>query len=197
MTNDLPYGLIACGGRSTRMGTDKSMIDYHGKPVCYYLYDELSNICEKVFLSVNKYQVETVEDGYKFIMDNVKYSGHGPVSGLLSTITQFPLKSILFIGCDYPMLRAEDVKELLNSNEAGIDAVCFHSSSDDVDEPLLALYNPSSFSSIISSFKNEIYSLRIILSTLKVKRIFVNDNSIRSIDTPEQREEYRLQFANE
>ena len=45
-----------CGGKSSRMGTDKSRIIYHEKEQQYHVYEMLQLICEDVFISCNKEQ---------------------------------------------------------------------------------------------------------------------------------------------
>jgi nucleoside-triphosphatase THEP1 len=49
-------GLVLCGGQSVRMGSDKAFLEYHGKPQCYHLYDELQTIYNNVFISCNESQ---------------------------------------------------------------------------------------------------------------------------------------------
>ena len=67
------YGLVLCGGKSTRMGTDKSMLQYHSKPQRYYVYDLLFPLCEKVFISCNEQQSSTIEVGYDYIQDDIAF----------------------------------------------------------------------------------------------------------------------------
>ena len=42
------YGLVLAGGKSTRMGHDKSIITWHGIEQHYYMADMLKNICKKI-----------------------------------------------------------------------------------------------------------------------------------------------------
>lgn len=51
-SNDKIYGLVLAGGKSNRMGKDKSRLHYHGQPHALFLYKLLSKFCEKTFLSV-------------------------------------------------------------------------------------------------------------------------------------------------
>ena len=53
--NDI-MGLVLAGGRSQRMGMDKGMLQYHGKPQREYLYEQLEPICSRVFLSIRPEQ---------------------------------------------------------------------------------------------------------------------------------------------
>ena len=49
-------GLVLIGGRSTRMGQDKSQLVYHEKPQREYLTDLLRPYCDTVYWSMNAKQ---------------------------------------------------------------------------------------------------------------------------------------------
>ena len=61
MNKNALYGLIMCGGKSSRMGTDKSRIVYQQKEQQYHVYQMLQTFCEKVFISCNAEQGKTIE----------------------------------------------------------------------------------------------------------------------------------------
>src|SRR6478735_6633462 len=100
------YGLVICGGQSTRMGTDKSLLDYYGKAQRYYVHEMLQPFCEKVFLSCNEQQAATITGNYETIADAPAYSDIGPMAGLLSAFGQYPDKAFLVVACDYPFFTA-------------------------------------------------------------------------------------------
>ena len=47
------HGLVVCGGQSTRMGMDKSQLQYHGVPQREWLYELLQPLCEDVYISLS------------------------------------------------------------------------------------------------------------------------------------------------
>src|SRR3546814_822414 len=96
----LLYGLVLVGGKSSRMGHDKSIISYHGIPQREYLYNLLSEICDAVFLSLRADQ--HIGDGLKFILDGNQYKG--PYNGLMSAHHQFPHVAWLALACDLPLM---------------------------------------------------------------------------------------------
>lgn len=72
------------------------------------------------------------------IIDSEKYSGHGPVSGLLSCKEKFKGRAILYIGCDYPLLLPEDILKLVSDTTS---TCAFYI---DQYEPILAFYSVES-----------------------------------------------------
>ena len=53
------YGLVLSGGRSTRMGKDKGLINYHGIPQRDYIYNLLNEVCDETYMSIRKDQVDS------------------------------------------------------------------------------------------------------------------------------------------
>lgn len=131
-------GIIACGGLSTRMRTDKSLLTYYDQPQRYHLYDQLSTLCGNVFLSLNKSQSELLYSS-QAVFDADHYSNFGPAGGLLTIYEKHPSDYYLFIGCDYPALTPGHLKFLIENISEEKDAVCYGEKL--FPEPLLAIYS--------------------------------------------------------
>ncbi len=179
------YGLVLCGGRSSRMGTDKSMLLYYDKPQRYNLYDMLQPFCEKVFISCNTKQAKNMEAGYAFLPDDPSYANMGPMAALLTAFTRFPQKNMLLIGCDYPFLMAVHLRRF-SAYCNGERAVSFYNEQAAVYEPLLAWYPHEVFDAIKKKQEAGEYSLQHFLkSSGAVKFRPGNTKSMTSIDTYE------------
>jgi len=182
------YGLVACGGSSSRMGTDKSMLIYDRKPQRYHMYEMLQPFCEKVFISCREEQAGTVEDGYNILTDHPAYNEIGPMAALLSAFTAFPKKNMLLIGCDYPFLTANDLKQFSAYCNDEVHAVAFYNDKGNVYEPLLAWYDHNSFSALKEMYDTKQYSLQHFLRTVEAIKFYPgNEKSIISVDTPGRR----------
>src|SRR5947208_7997800 len=123
------YGLVACGGRSSRMGFDKSSIIYHKIAQRYHVYEMLQPYCERIFISCNSEHSASILPGHHFIVDSEKAQHCGPMAALVSAFEQFPEASFLLVGCDYPFLQSEDIKRLVAVRQSDRPAVCYFSSS--------------------------------------------------------------------
>lgn len=178
------YGLVMCGGKSSRMGTDKSMLQYYDKPQRYHVYDMLLPFCEKVFISCNKQQANSIETGYDHIQDNKSFGNVGPMAALLTAFTQYPKKNLLLVGCDYPFLKQGELK--LFSTHCKNEPAAFYNEADDVYEPMLAWYPYSYFDKLKIMFTENQFSLQHFLKDSNTtKYLPVNTNTIKSIDTNE------------
>lgn len=134
------YGLVLVGGKSTRMGHDKSIINYHGIAQREYLYDLLSSVCDEVFLSLRSTQIQELKRGLKFIVDQDQYKG--PYNGLLSAHHQFPKVAWLVLACDMPLLDLEGIKQLVAHRDRSKVATAFALKENPLPEPLAAIWEP-------------------------------------------------------
>ncbi|MFT3912045.1 MAG: molybdenum cofactor guanylyltransferase [Ferruginibacter sp.] len=181
------YGLIVCGGKSSRMGTDKSMLVYYDIPHCHHLYEMLEPFCEKVFISCNHEQEKNIDKRYATITDLPAFNNTGPMASLLSAFTEFKNKDFLVIGCDYPFLNSIDIGNFLSSFKSTDLAAAFYNSPAALYEPLLAYYNKTSSALLFEMYNNKEYSLQHFLKKNNAIKFFPsNIESIKSIDTKEE-----------
>lgn len=186
------FGLVTCGGKSCRMGTDKSRLCYFDKPQCYHVYELLSPLCEKVYISCNEQQAEWIDPQYETIIDLDYYSDLGPMSGLLTALTGFPHNNFLMAGCDYPFLQQADLAELLLLNKHE-NSAAFYNEDADIYEPVLAYYSHHVKKDLMEMFKAGNYSLRDFLKTSNAARFYPKDKgSVRSIDTMKEFTETKM-----
>ncbi len=180
-------GLVACGGKSTRMEQDKSLLNYHGMQQRYYCYALLSLVCDEVYLSCSKKQSESIADNYRFIADAEEFYDTGPMAALLSASKTYPHASFLLLGCDYPLITVEDIQQLFNNRNMNHAASCIYNFESGLYEPLIGLYENKSMPLLYTHFQNKNYSLQHFLSdTNAFKLAPKNPEHIVSVDTPEQ-----------
>lgn len=178
------YALVLCGGKSDRMGTDKSMLQYYDKPQRYHVYDMLQALCEKVFISCSSEQSKHAEGGYHYITDDAAFSNIGPMAALLTAFSTFPGKHILMIGCDYPLLNRTEL-ETFSKHCKSIPA-SFYNQQAAVYESMLAWYPYTCAGELIQLFNRQQYSLQHLLkNNHAVQYLPANTRCIQSVDTME------------
>lgn len=191
------YGLVVCGGKSTRMGTDKSMINYHGQPQRYHVYDMLSTICDKVFISCNMEQAGTIPDKYAAIVDEEPYLNIGPMAALLSAFHHHPEASFLVVGCDYPLLISSHLQHLLKASLKTNNTTASYNILNNNYEPLITVYQNNIKSYLEIEFKQNEYSIRKILEDINANIVIPDKQMyILSIDNPQDRDNVMAQLHN-
>jgi len=134
------YGLILCGGKSTRMGTDKGLISYRDKPQRHYMYDLVRPYCDTVYYSAREDQLPSFGDSTEVIVDRNQYSG--PFNGILSAHARYPHAAWLVLACDLPLLTKDGMAYIVNKRNINRIATCYSSKGLASIEPLMAIWEP-------------------------------------------------------
>ena len=182
-------GLVVCGGQSTRMGMEKYLLDYHGLPQYKYVYNLLKNIDIQAFISCNSSQKAAIPAIYHTIVDTPPYLNIGPMAALLSAHAAYPDASFVVVGCDYPFMDDQGIEQLKSARDVYVSACAFYNEDHNMFEPLLAIYEPAIFPTMVKQYQEGNYSLQKLLKSLNaVKVIPYNKMIIKSIDTTDQYE---------
>ena len=146
------YGLVLSGGKSTRMGTDKGLIEYHGVPQREYLYNLLSQVCEDTFISLREDQEAELPVAMKTIVDLNEFKG--PYNGLLSAHKKYPDVAWLVLACDLPLMDLDALKELISQRDSVKVATAFALKENPLPEPLCAIWEPQALQQSIEYLKS-------------------------------------------
>jgi molybdenum cofactor guanylyltransferase len=132
------------------MGKDKAALEYHGKPQLTWAFELLGQVCERTFVSVRADQRgESLRAGFPQIVDAVgTQSGVGPLAGINAALTAHPNSAWLVLACDLPFLSRGILDYLISNRDASRIATAYRSAHDRLPEPLCAIWEPSSLSSI-------------------------------------------------
>ena len=103
-TKNLPMlkGLVLAGGKSERMGRDKSKLEYYGIPQRVHLANLLSKQVDQVYISGRADQEEELQGSCPVLAD--KFIGLGPYGAILTAFMTDPDAAWLVIACDLPSL---------------------------------------------------------------------------------------------
>lgn len=180
------FGLVLTGGFSKRMGKEKALLDFHGKPQFIYLFDLLKAICEKVFLSCRAEQSAQFGDQYPMIFD--LHDSIGPMNGLLSFFEKYPTKACLVLACDMPFVDEKAIRFLIENRQPGKLATAFKNKKD-FPEPLIAIWEPKSLKILKAAFRKNLYSLRDLLRENDCRLLLtIDDKTLLNINQPEDLE---------
>jgi len=135
--------LLLIGGKSTRMGTDKSDLifrdDLTQKQRGMQL---LTSICDEVFISVRD-EASAAKESTPTIID--AFGPIGPLGAIASAQQSDPSATWLILACDLPLLEEEHLQTLIKNRDTGKDATYFVSATDpSFPEPLCTIWEASS-----------------------------------------------------
>ena len=141
-------GLVLAGGKSLRMGYDKSSIEWHGKEQRYYMADLLKQFCGEIFISCRADQQNEVDSYYKTLPDT--FVDLGPYGAILSVFREKPDAAWLVVACDLPLLDIETLQYLVAHRNPSAVATTFESPFDGLPEPLITIWEPKAYPVLLS-----------------------------------------------
>ena len=106
-------GIILCGGKCSRMQTNKALLKLGDKTVIEIVTAKLKSIFNEVLISAND------SKQYDFLNLPVVYDifiGKGPLAGIHSALKYSSTKKNFIISCDIPLISIELIKYLINLN---------------------------------------------------------------------------------
>jgi molybdopterin-guanine dinucleotide biosynthesis protein A len=156
-------GILLCGGKSSRMGSDKGMVNYKGRPLILYGFEVLKSSTSKIYLSSNTNRYQFLE--CEIVPDEIH--GIGPVGGIYSCLKQSSTDLNLVLSCDTPRVTSSFLSFLIQSYENGFDVIL--PSHNGNIEPLVALYHKNLLPHLEREINTGNYALSSILN--KVERV--------------------------
>ncbi|PCJ97114.1 MAG: molybdenum cofactor guanylyltransferase [Flavobacteriaceae bacterium] len=189
------YGLVLSGGKSTRMGEDKGEIKYHGIPQREHLYQLLSKICDKTFISIRDEQKGLVPESMNCIVDLNEH--RGPYNGILSAHKTHPNVAWLVLACDVPLLDLNALKQLVSGRIANKVATAFATKESELPEPLVAIWEPQGLQQSIVHLQNGTSSCpRKFLINSDIALLYPeNDDVLINANSKEEYEQVVLKLA--
>jgi len=183
-------GLVLAGGKSLRMGYDKSSIEWHGKEQRYYMADLLKQYCDEVFISCRADQQNEVDSHYKTLPDT--FVDLGPYGAILSAFREKPDAAWLVVACDLPLLDAEILQDLVAYRNPSAVATTFESPFDGLPEPLITIWEPKAYPVLLSFLSQGYTCPRKALRNNDVHIIKAeNADALRNVNTPEELEKVK------
>lgn len=134
----IPYAAsaaILAGGRSRRMGQDKSLLAIGGKPAIAHIAEQLRPLFAELLVSSNDPGRHAFL-GLPLVADGE--SGQGPLQGILSCLEAARHDRLFVTACDIPDLPLDFIRSMLELAEDN--DVVMPEDTDGRFEPLFAVY---------------------------------------------------------
>ena len=193
---------ILAGGKSSRMGTDKALLEYDGKHFIEKIAGELSWFDERIIARGSNSGLNSqLEREWTVIPD--RYPGHGPIGGLHAALSDCASDALFVVTCDMPLIESGLVRELCNCmQETDLEAervdaydVVISIGMDGKIHPLCGVYRKS----VVPVLEEQIVSGRNrvmeALKKLRVKYVTIDSpdqaQQLANINTPQDYEAMR------
>jgi len=178
-------GIILAGGKSSRMGTDKSLLVWKDKTLIEHAIDTLKPLCSKVIISSNK-QVYNFT-GCEIWPDELPQQA--PMIGIYSCLKRSETSINIILSCDMPFLGADLLQHLVGSYGNQPILVPIH--DDGLIEPLCGVYRKTIIPHLEKYIQNNNLSLNKFIQEyarqfLKIGKElpFYRSNMFANINTP-------------
>lgn len=183
--------LVLAGGKSSRMGTDKSQLKYRQQDTEVERMVKLCQSCGlETFLSVaDSEQVpETSAQGH--FAD--RFLGLGPVGAISTAFLNEPDTAWLVLPCDLPLLEADTLQALIAERDVRKVATAAKAKDKPFPEPLVTIYEPRAYPRLLEFLSIGYACPRKMLINSDVALLELTDATpLTNANTPEEREAVR------
>jgi formate dehydrogenase accessory protein FdhD len=172
-------GAVLAGGRSVRMGVDKTLLSVDGEPLVARVAVVVDSVCDETIVVTNRPDAlggAGLPGRVTVLADEVAYQG--PLGGLTTALGAARNDWVLAVAADMPHLEPGVVRALWDSRDGGDVVVPI---TDKGPEPLLALYRVEA---CLPAARNvlETGRRRLVALFSAVKVVEVPIESLREVD---------------
>jgi molybdopterin-guanine dinucleotide biosynthesis protein A len=178
---DVPYikdvtGIILSGGRSTRYGRNKALVNIDGVSLIERVIRVMGSIFKHIILITNTPD-EYAHLGFPMYRDIIK--GLGPIGGVYTGLSVIPNEAGFFVACDMPLLNKALIQYIIE-NRGRHDAVVPRING--LVEALHALYTKGCLPVVKRLIDSRQYKTSLILKEASVSVRYLEEDEIRTFD---------------
>ncbi|MFT7879450.1 MAG: molybdenum cofactor guanylyltransferase MobA [Sulfurimonas sp.] len=176
--------VIFAGGKSSRMGEDKSLLTFAGyASLSEYQYRRLGRLFERVYLSAksDKFDFEC-----PIVPDN--YTVHSPLAALISVFENLDASEVFILSVDAPFVDKDVIGRLMKEERENYDSIVAETPNG--VEPLCGIYRRSILPEAKKMLKKEQHRLTTLLEHVNTKKVrFESSVPFLNLNHPEEYEE--------
>ena len=169
-------GIILAGGKSTRMGRDKSFILFSGRPLIEVVIDKISALCNDLIIVTNDPQPY---EKYSLRVEIDILKDKGPLGGIYTGLMYSKDKYNFVVACDMPFLN-HDLMQYMVKEADGYDVVIAENKNR--LEPLCAVYSKNCIKRIEKEFSKGSLKITDFLKYVKVRTITEDETAEFDLD---------------
>tara|TARA_B100000902_G_C27312303_1_gene919119 strand:+ start:1859 stop:2455 length:597 start_codon:yes stop_codon:yes gene_type:complete len=177
---------ILAGGKSKRMGCDKTLLEIDGIPILKRIIDVAEGLSQECLIISN---TPHKHDSFGWPILSDSYGNTGPLGGLYTALKSINSERLLLLACDMPYMRYDFLNYITTIYTKKDAVVPF----DHLPQPLCSVYKTTLISTIDSLIKKQRLSMRYFLKQIDVLQVLPDQWShlkadkklFANINTPE------------
>jgi molybdopterin-guanine dinucleotide biosynthesis protein A len=165
--------IIFAGGKSSRMGRDKSLLPFGGfETLAQYQYERLKKIFKRICISAKE------ADKFNFeadiIPDIVETGVFAPTAGFVSVFEHLDDDRLFVLSVDTPFVGESEISALVKADKPLLDAVV--AKTDSGIHPMCGIYHRSLLKPFTEMLHNDNHRLGQLLKSSQAEFIFFDDD---------------------
>ncbi|MFW0738786.1 molybdenum cofactor guanylyltransferase [Flavobacterium sp. T12S277] len=163
---------ILCGGKSSRMQSEKGLVLFRGKPFIEHIISAILPVTAEVRLVTASKEYDYLP--YQKIPDVI--ADKGPLGGIYTALLQSETEFNLILSCDIPLISTELLQELLSKHteEAGITVFASESRM----HPLIGIYSKKMIPFIKKAIDSDVLKMMDLLAGIPHQIINLDESEI-------------------
>lgn len=164
--------VILAGGRSSRMGHDKALLAWQGRPFIAHIVEHLQTQVDRIVINTNSPE-DFAQFGLPLLVD-ITAQRCGPLAGIMAALSDSATALTLVVPCDNPLLSPHLVARLFAALERE-DVDLAYACSDNDNHYLYALMRTDLRDKLAAFLDAKDYAVRRWYATLRVSRVDFSD----------------------
>lgn len=181
MTGNAITGVILAGGRSSRMGQDKGLVEIDGLPLFVHIANKLLPQVGTLLISSNQHQ-EQYADRFAVIGD-ITADFAGPLAGMLAALVACQTEWVAIVPCDVPAFPDNLVQRLWENKGQ---APAAYVTDGERAHPTLCLLNKSLIPHLREYLAQGERKVMLFFAQIAAQQVvFANPAAFANLNTPE------------
>lgn len=176
--------IVMASGFSKRMGKNKLVMDFKGKPLIENVFDEINKVSFKDVVVVSQFkEIRSISEkyGFKYVLNNNAKIGQSE-SIKLGIVNSLKSDGYMFFVGDQPLIEYKYINKLIEVFYEDKESIIIPIYNDKIGNPVIFPYNKKNE---LLSLKNNERGKKVIQNTTKTKFVEVSQYMLLDIDTPD------------
>ena len=188
---DIPCVIFA-GGKSSRMGEDKSLLPFGGfNTLTQFQLSRLKKIFKTVYISCkDKNKFDFLKENFQanFIEDIKTHSVYAPTAGFVAIYETINEGSFFALSVDSPFVSHFEIKQIIEADKLQSDATIAKTASG--IQPMCGIYHRSLQNKFIDMLKEDNHKLGFLLKSSKTTFVdFEDEKPFLNLNHPHEYQE--------